>query len=225
MQTIKVWLLNQWWRVIRFGFRLLYNEMAWTYDSVSWVVSFGQWRNWQRTALKHLPPPNALILDLAHGTGNLQLDLAKAGYRRVGLDLSRAMGIIARRKLKRNKIAVSLVRGQGQALPFADLSFDAVVSTFPTPFIFEATTLEEVYRVLKPNGRLVIVINGLLTSKNIASQTLELAYRITGQRGDAELTLDNTFSAAGFSADVISEPCRRSVAQLIVAIKPVDKRP
>ena len=35
-----------WWRFVRFGFRLLYNEFAWTYDFVAWVVSFGQWKAW-----------------------------------------------------------------------------------------------------------------------------------------------------------------------------------
>lgn len=222
---MKNWLLKHWWRLIRFGFRLLYNEMAWTYDSVAWVVSLGQWRTWQRTALKHLPPPNAFILELAHGTGNLQLDLHAAGYRRVGLDISRAMGIITRRKLKRNKVSAPLVRGGGQALPFADATFDAVVSTFPTPFIFEQATLHEIQRVLKPDGRLVIVINGLLTGKNLASRTLELAYRITGQRDQGETTLDNAFAGVGLSAQAINESCPRSIAQLIIADKSVDNRP
>ncbi|MCZ7544410.1 MAG: hypothetical protein M5R40_13175 [Anaerolineae bacterium] len=39
-----------WWALVRFGFRLLYNELAFTYDLVSRVVSLGQWRAWQRAA-------------------------------------------------------------------------------------------------------------------------------------------------------------------------------
>lgn len=222
---MKTWLLKQWWRLVRLGFRLLYNEMAWTYEGVSWVVSLGKWRTWQRTALKHLPPPTAFVLELAHGTGNLQLDLHAAGYQCAGLDLSRTMGIIARRKLKRNHIVAPLVRGAGQALPLANASFDAVVSTFPTPFIFDHETLHEIYRVLKPNGRLVIVINGLLTSNNIASKSLEWAYRITGQRDQGQLTLDDIFANTGFSVQFISEPCPRSIAQLIIADKSVENRP
>jgi hypothetical protein len=43
-----------WWRLVRFGFRLLYNEFAFSYDLVSKVVSLGAWRCWQQSALKHL---------------------------------------------------------------------------------------------------------------------------------------------------------------------------
>ncbi len=209
-----------WWRGVRFGFRLLYNEMAWTYDGVAWMVSLGQWRNWQRTALKHLPSSEGIILELAHGTGNLQIDLHTAGYQSIGLDLSRAMGTIARRKLKRHHIVPRLVRGRGQVLPFPDQCFNAVVTTFPTPFIFEQETLKEIHRVLKPKGQLIIVLNGLITSKDIISRTLEFAYRITGQRSDdstADATLEEHFHSIGFHIELINEPCKRSIAQLIIA--------
>jgi hypothetical protein len=52
-------LTGLWWRLVRFGFRLLYNEMAFTYDAVSAVVSLGEWRSWQRAALNFLPPLSA----------------------------------------------------------------------------------------------------------------------------------------------------------------------
>ncbi|MEP7294461.1 MAG: class I SAM-dependent methyltransferase [Chloroflexota bacterium] len=85
-----------WWRLIRLGFHLLYNPLAFTYDWVSWVVSLGAWRCWTGTSLRHLnAEAGATILELAHGTGNLQLDLNAAGYRAIGYDLSAAMGRIA----------------------------------------------------------------------------------------------------------------------------------
>ena len=88
-----------WWSLVRFGFRLLYNEMAFTYDWVSWLVSFGQWRRWQRAALRYLNArPDELVLELAHGTGSLHLDMRARGYRTIGLDLSPYMGRIASRK-------------------------------------------------------------------------------------------------------------------------------
>lgn len=225
MHMLKQWFLKIWWRFIRFGFRLLYNEMAWTYDIVAWTVSMGQWRNWQRTALKHLPPPSANILEVAHGTGNLQLDLHQAGYQRTALDLSRAMGVIARRKLRRNNVDACLVRAEAQHLPFSDGHFNAIVSTFPTPFVFEAATLQAFHRVLTDDGKVIIVLNGLLTSKNIASQTLELAYRITGQRGDPTIALNDLFTPYGFTATIVDEPCPRSIAQLIIASKTVENHP
>src|SRR5215218_1335745 len=93
--------MNVWWRLVRFGFRLLYNECTFLYDRVSAFVSFGAWRAWQRTALLYLPSPKAgRVLELAHGTGDMQIDLRDAGYTSIGLDLSPYMGRITQRKLK-----------------------------------------------------------------------------------------------------------------------------
>ena len=73
-----------WWALVTFGFRLLYNEMAFTYDWVSWIVSLGQWRAWQRSALEHITaPPGTRVLELAHGTGNMQIDLRGGSLIRV----------------------------------------------------------------------------------------------------------------------------------------------
>ena len=91
-----------WWRLVRFGFRLLYNELAWTYDWVSWAVSLGRWRSWQRVALPLLDAPrDGSVLELAHGTGNLLLDMLEAGLLPTGYDLSPNMGRNAQRKLRR----------------------------------------------------------------------------------------------------------------------------
>ena len=199
-------LSDLWWRLVSFGFRLLYNEMAWTYDAVSWIVSLGQWRNWQRAGLKHLgTTPNDTVLEMAHGTGNLQLDLAVQGYdKRVAMDISAAMGRIAQRKLRRNGVSAPLVCAMGQHLPFASESFDAVVSTFPTPFILETETLTSVQRVLKPNGRFVVVMNGILTGGGILRHILEFAYRVTGQRGEWPTMLESHFAAHGFRIEFVA---------------------
>src|SRR4051794_24693742 len=109
-------MLSPYWRLVKFGFRLLYNEMAFTYDLVSKAVSLGEWRSWQRAAIKHLnAQPGACILEIAHGTGNLQIDLRAAGFDSIGCDLSRTMGEIARAKLLRHSISPKLVRIRAQA--------------------------------------------------------------------------------------------------------------
>lgn len=216
-----MWLAKLWWRIIRFGFRLLYNELAFTYDWVSYIVSLGEWRSWVRASLRHLSvPPDGLILELAHGTGNLQLDLHKLSHRVIGYDLSPYMGRIAKQKLLRAGYTPQLVRGQAQRLPFPKATFNAVISTFPTDFIFAPETLYEVHRVLLPEGEFIIVPNGVLTGGGAVRAGLEGLYRITGQREDnSQFDLIGFFAAYGFDAQLITEPCRRSVAHVILARK------
>ncbi|NDJ87059.1 MAG: methyltransferase domain-containing protein [Chloroflexi bacterium] len=213
-------LVRLWWWLVMFGFRLLYNEMAWTYDLVSWLVSLGQWRTWQRTALAHLGlPAKARILEIAFGTGNLQLDLFAAGYQRFGVDLSPFMGRIARHKLHRHHLKAPLARAYAQVLPFPNQVFDAVVSTFPAPFIIEPDTLHEARRVLKPDGRLIIVVNGVLTGGGVLRDVLETAYRITGQRGPWPAELGERFQEAGFTLEMRAHPCPYSIAYILVATR------
>lgn len=218
-------LVRLWWALVQFGFRLLYNELAFTYDLVSWIVSLGQWRCWQRASLKHLDVNGGdCVLELAHGTGNLQLDFHKAGIQSIGLDFSPHMGRIAQKKLRKAGIQTPLIRATGLQLPFAAQSFKAVISTFPTPFIFESETLQEINRVLKPDGMLIIVINGQFNGTGIIQRFLEWLYRITGQRAEspediAAVEIMSRFSHAGLSAEFIKESCKNSFAQLIISRK------
>ena len=213
-------MVNLWWRLVRLGFRLLYNEMAFTYDWVSYIVSLGAWRCWQRAALKHLKVDSGkLVLEIAHGTGNLQLNLREAGYRTIGYDLSPYMGRIARTKLIRRGYPANLIRGQAQQLPFSAGSFAAVVSTFPTDFIVQAETLREVNRVLEADGQFIIVPNGALTGGGVSGAGIEWLYRITGQRGEKSTDLGDYFGSFGFDAEMVIESCPRSIAQVIIARK------
>lgn len=211
-----------WRKLVRFGFRLLYNEFAFTYDLVSKAVSLGAWHCWQRAALKYLDvEPGVKVLELAYGTGNLHLDLHAAGYSVFGHDLSANMGAITRRKLRRAGLTARLSRGLAQQLPYASASFDAVVSTFPTDFILAPETLREVARVLKPSGSFIIVPNGILTSKGAVANSVEWLYRITGQRdpGSPADELSNFFDGYGFNARMLHEDCPKSIASVIVAQK------
>lgn len=209
-----------WWHLVRFGFRLLYSEMAWTYDLVAWVVSFGQWWTWQRAALDFLNVEKGdFVLEIAHGTGSLQIDMDKLGYRRVALDYSPYMGRIARRKLHKKGITAPFLRAKAQALPLPNSAFDAIVSTFPTPFIIELETLQEANRVLKSGGRFVIVVNAVLTKGGVAKEALEAAYRVTGQRGEWNGSLQERFATAGFQLEPQTVQKERSMVQVLVATK------
>jgi ubiquinone/menaquinone biosynthesis C-methylase UbiE len=216
--------LSGWRRLIRLGFRLLYNEFAFTYDWVSRFVSLGQWKCWQRSVFEFVgDDAGQSILEIAHGTGDLQFDLHSRGLRAAGVDLSPNMGKIAQRKLRRAGIRARLARCQAQALPFADAQFDVVICTFPTPFIFEDATLREVRRVLRTEGRLVVVLTGVFTTRGLHIRVLEWLYRVTGQRegtADADRVyqpLLEKVTAFGFEPRMERVPCRYSEAHVLIA--------
>jgi len=218
------WLDALWGRSVRCGFRLLYNEMAFTYDTVSKLVSQGQWRCWQRSVFEFLgEPTDDLILELAHGTGDLQLDLAKRGFSAIGYDLSPYMGRIARRKMMRHNISPRLVRGVAQQMPFVDAQWSTIVCTFPTSFIFLPQTLQELARILRDDGRLVIVLSGRFVKSGLIADGLEFLYRVTGQRRedmpDMEQKIITFFADAGFDARWEKVTCRQSESLMIFAQK------
>jgi ubiquinone/menaquinone biosynthesis C-methylase UbiE len=207
---------SSWWRLVDFGFRLLYHEMAFTYDAVSWTVSLGQWRCWQRSIFNYLPKAKAgLILEIAHGTGNLQLDLQAAQYHTVAYDFSAQMGQIAKSKVPDGQF----IRGMAQKLPFRDESFAAIVCTFPSSFIVDANTLREAYRVLHPDGLMIVVLNGLLIDSGVVTKFLEWLYAITGQREGQDYSVEKAFAGYGFRLEGVDVPCKNSVAQLVILRK------
>lgn len=188
-------MLSRFWR---FCFRLLYHELAFTYDIVSRMVSLGHWRGWQRSALQFLPEPgDGIILEIAHGAGDLQIELQRRGYQAAALDLSPQMGRLAKRKLLRANLGVNLVRADALRLPYRSRAIGAVVCAFPTSFIFSQAVLGELARVLQPTGRAVVVLVGQLQGRGIARTVIRLLYRLTGQR---DALLNNTEVRALFCA-------------------------
>ena len=164
----------------RLGFQLLYNQMAWTYDWIAWLVSCGQWPAWRRLALTYARP--GPILELAYGTGVLFAEMLETGYKPVGLDASPYMARLAGNRLRHRRLPLLLTRGTAQGLPFPSERFATVIATFPTPFIFEPATLEEVYRVLRSDGELVVVVEGHLRGIRPLRTFINWLYQITSQR-------------------------------------------
>ena len=205
-----------WPALIRWSFWLLYNSLAWTYDWVSRAVSLGQWRRWQRTALPELR--GSSVLELAFGTGNMLLDLANEGFEPLGIDLSPWMVDIARRKLAAHGKPVRLVRGRAQRLPFGNCAFDSVLCTFPTVFILEPGVLHEIARVLRPGGRLVVVVMAQLLGNDPWRRFVEWLYRITYQRGPLS-DVQSSLPAYGLSGRVERVWVEKSVVWLVIANK------
>lgn len=218
---------RSWYKLLRFGFRLLYNEMAWTYDSVSWLVSLGHWREWQRCAIPYLN--GRMVLEIAHGPGHLLVDLRNSGYLVNGLDLSSYMGRQARKNLVRADLSVPLTRGDVGALPYASRSFESVVSTFPAEFIIYTDSIRELNRILVPGGRIVIVPEARLTGDGLLRRFIGWLFAITGQRTEpandgwlAQLWVEaeRRFRDIGLEATIEKVELEDSEAMVVVLTKP-----
>lgn len=206
-----------WWASLRLAFHLFYNQFAWTYDCVAWMVSFGQWQAWGQKALLHLR--GRRILELAHGPGHLLVALAERGLSPVGVDLSPAMGRMARRRLREAGMDVPLVRARAQVLPFRDGCFDSVVATFPTEFILARATLHEAARALGKDGRLVVVAGARLGSPDPFARFVRWLYRITGQGDPLPRGSESVLREAGFASHAVEEMIGHNQVVLVVAEK------
>lgn len=112
--------------------------------------------------------PGDRVLDVAAGNGNVAVSAARRGARVVALDLTTAMVQAGRRRTSVSGLDVEWIRGDAEALPFADEQFDCVASVFgasmaPQP----AMAAEELFRVVRPGGK-VAMANW--TSEGLASK-------------------------------------------------------
>ncbi|MEZ0395131.1 MAG: class I SAM-dependent methyltransferase [Anaerolineales bacterium] len=202
--------------LFRFIFALLYHQFAWCYDLVAAVVSLGRWQDWVLTALPHL---DGRVLELGFGPGHLQAALHKKGALAFGLDESRQMLRQAERRLACAGLPVRLVRGRAQALPFPANSFEHIAATFPSDYIFDASTLAEIYRLLVPGGSLVVVPAAWITGGRLLERGAAWLLRLAGldlaARSGRPL-IEARFVAAGF--EVRSEIVERAGSQVVLIL-------
>lgn len=172
--------------IFRTFFHLLYHQFAWTYDLVAALVSLGRWQAWVRSGLPYL---DGRVLEIGFGPGHLQLSLRDRGQTVFGLDESRQMASQARRRLRRRGFPVNLTRGYAQKIPFLKSSFNSVVATFPTEYIFELPALQEIRRVLAPGGKLVLVPTAWITGTGLLERLTAWLFTVTGQTTALEASL------------------------------------
>jgi len=204
------------WRgLYRWAANRLYNEFAWAYDAVSWLVSAGHWDGWRKTTLAHVSGQR--VLEVGFGTGDLLVEMAARGWRVCGLDCSPAMHRITARKLRRRGMAAPRVRGITQALPFADGSFDTLIATFPAEYIVAPETLREAARVLAVDGRFVIA--GL--TAQVEHPLLRWLVRpVYGDVRDGVLAyFERVVAPAGFRVNVEVEPAKWVRMPVVILMK------
>lgn len=223
--------------LLRYFFRLLYHQFAFTYDLVAATVSFNRWKNWIVSVIPFIEGDR--VLEMGHGPGHLQRILRSRNLTVVGIDESVQMGQLARRNLARPAVSqlqpasssqnsapyqvaytqINLTQGLAQALPFPNEAFDTIVATFPTEYITDPATLAEVKRCLSDTGRLVVLPVAL--PKN---PFLDWLFRVTHQSPVEALELVQSklkepFVDTGFVTEIKTLDVKSGILLVVLAKK------
>ena len=141
----------------------IFDNISEEYDGINRVISLGSDVKWRKKVVKIIKSKSPkTILDIATGTGDLALQFSKHtnAEKIVGLDLSDGMLSVARKKALKIDAhkTVEFVKGDSEALPFEDNSFDAITVSFGIRnFENLEKGLAEIYRVLAPKGTFIIL--------------------------------------------------------------------
>lgn len=141
----------------------IFDDIAGTYDLLNHSLSMGIDVYWRNKMLKHLPNKESInALDLATGTGDVALTLVKDQRVKkiTGLDLSKGMIDVGIAKVKKKKLEkkIFLMLGDGVNIPTGDAAFDLTTISFGIRnFSDPQKSLHDIHRVLKKDGRLMIM--------------------------------------------------------------------
>ncbi len=143
----------------------LFTRIAPRYDWFNRLASCGLDQGWRRLALaRGAIGPGQRILDVCTGTGDLALLCARSQHGSgsvIGVDLNAAMLSFAHQKSRRGTSGPSWAQADALQLPFADASVDRVTIGFSTRNLSDLQAgLREFIRVLRPDGRLIILETG-----------------------------------------------------------------
>ncbi|MBX3296996.1 MAG: bifunctional demethylmenaquinone methyltransferase/2-methoxy-6-polyprenyl-1,4-benzoquinol methylase UbiE [Acidobacteria bacterium] len=137
----------------------MFSGIARRYDLLNHVLSGNTDKRWRRKVRAllddTLADENAVVLDVACGTGDLSIELkTNAKARVIGSDFCHPMLAVAREKTER----IPWIEGDALAMPFGDESFNAVTIAFGLRNLANFRDgLVELRRILKPGGRLVVL--------------------------------------------------------------------
>jgi len=141
--------------------RSMFAEIAPRYDFLNHALSLNIDKRWRRLVVKrvveHLQRPGAIALDLCCGTADLSIELGALAPT-FGVDFCHPMLQIGIKKVRRTALPIELIEGDALNVPFADSMFDAVTVAFGLRNVEDPESgLREIYRLLKPGGRCVVL--------------------------------------------------------------------
>ena len=140
----------------------MFDKVSSNYDFLNRLLTFGIDINWRKKVVQLVVDQKAKkVLDIATGTGDLAIMLAKTNIEKViGLDLSPGMLEVGKKKVADLNLndKIDMVLGDSEKLPFEDDTFDAITVGFGVRnFENLEQGLNEIYRVLKPKGSFVVL--------------------------------------------------------------------
>jgi demethylmenaquinone methyltransferase/2-methoxy-6-polyprenyl-1,4-benzoquinol methylase len=145
----------------------LFNRIAPRYDLINDLQSFGLHRYWKRRVVELAGVQSGTrALDICCGTGDLAFGMARRGAQVMALDFSAGMLEVAQQRMARQKGQgteaatqnLGFVQGDAQKLPFPDRTFDVVTVGYGLRNLASwETGLQEMVRVAKPGGRIIVL--------------------------------------------------------------------
>ena len=158
----------------------MFDGIAHTYDRVNHILSFNMDKSWRKRLIKYLPTKHSIkILDVATGTGDLAIMMAEncKGAKIKAIDISENMLEIAKKKAYKAKLDDKILfeKANVESLPFEDNTFDYCTISFGVRnFENIDKSFAEIYRCLKPGGKLFILEFG----KKPTSKFVQFFYKI-----------------------------------------------
>lgn len=141
----------------------MFDSIAWRYDFLNRLLSFGIDRIWRRKAVRKISESfmDPEIIDVATGTGDLAIEAVKQGAAKVtGIDISEKMLEIGRQKIKARNLenVIELIKCDSENISFEDNTFDAAMAAFGVRnFRDPVKGLSEMRRVVNHGGLVVIL--------------------------------------------------------------------